>query len=492
MASETKHEQGIAAPAVTIRPYQSTYRWIKDGKTYIQKDVPLGNNWVEDDAGNTPTPPSQLPVLVGNSVFVSAQGKTVANGAVRESLENHFSSLSEAVAAAQSGDTIYVYGGTHTNTGNLYKNGVTIHCLGKPIITAGTTMFSDGGVAGTFRLIGDAIIQNGSSKVCDFSGVGSKIDLEFYSITTTASQPLIFKDIIESRVKIIDKFYVSSNTNCITFRGAVEMELIGYIFQHNATTVASAFGLIYFEANATAGNFNGNVKVTANKIISNGGRGGMIRIGSNDGTYTFDGNIEINCPYMDFNTVDIGNSTPVGIAAMVGTSLNVVINCNITTNKKAIHIFGKNGVNFTHYGKIISTATDIEYSLITNQGTAYSSNVTYNLYGEYINNGVVRDVIRVDGGTGNIVNLDGAKVYNNYDSGALTQTGIRIAPTVDLRLNNVLIYTPNALGAPYPIASTGPTNIRVYQGQACANIAPDVNITNLITGTSIIVDTDVI
>jgi len=56
MAAETKHEQGIQAPAGIIRPYQSTYRWVKDGKLYIQKDIPFGNSW-EEDLSNDPVPP---------------------------------------------------------------------------------------------------------------------------------------------------------------------------------------------------------------------------------------------------------------------------------------------------------------------------------------------------------------------------------------------------------------------------------------------------
>lgn len=483
----TTHEDINFSPASAVRNYRSTVRW--KGVTYIQIDNPRGSNWVQE-ATYSPVVPTDTEL--GNSLFVSSNGKTIANGAIRESITNHFSSLTEAVSAAQSGDTIYVYGGTHANVGNLYKDGITIDFRGYPTISSSTTMFSDDGVAGVFTVKGNAKINSGNTKICDFSGAGGIVYLEFYSIKTTGSQPLIFKDITDSRLKISDSFSATSDTNCITFRGAVEMELVGNIFQHKATSVSSAFGLIYFQADSTAGNFSGNVKVTANKIFSNGGRGGMIRVGSNNATYTFDGSIEVNCLNMDFNTIDTGNSMAIGIAAKVGTSLNVLINGNVYTNKKAVHIFGQNGVNFTHYGKIISTATDLEQSLISNQGTSYSSNVTYNLHGEYINNGVVRDVIRVDGGTGNIINLDGAKVYNNYDSGSDTQTGIRIAAATDLRLNNVKIYTPNAVGAPVSILTDAATNIRVYQGQVCTNVAPDANITNIITGTSIIVDTDVI
>jgi len=461
---------------------------------------------VEYIVSETPTQietATALPIdvtIIGNSLFVSAQGKTVADGAVRESLTNHFSLLSEAVTAAQSGDTIYVYGGTYTNTGNLYKNGVTIHCSGKPTIAAGTTMFSDGGVAGTFRFIGDAIIQNGSSAVCLFTGVGNIVDLEFEKVTTTASTPFIFKDVV-GKLTVQDTVTITNIGNAFTFRGDVtDFTLnIGKLLNHIGSNQTSNFGTIYIDQSnsGAAANFVGNVIVNCPKITRNGGKAGLIRLGNNDATYTLTGSLIINSEYIYYTTsvVDQEKAAVVSLANASVSGFELVINGNLyVDNSKGVIIGIKDGITFTHKnGKIVSTSTNVDHALVTNfHPSGYGINIKFNLLGEYINNGQVRDVIRVDGGTGNIVNLDGVKVYNNYDTLAVTQTGIRIISTVDLRLNNTKIYAPSAVGTPVSIQTDAPTNIKIFQGQASSNIAASVDITNSITGTSLIVDTDII
>lgn len=498
------YETGLLAPANIVREFGSIYihQTIKGPIAYRQNKFPSGRLW-QIDSDVTPIPPITIPdVGIGNSLFVSSIGKTIADGAIRESLTDHFSSLGEAVSAAQYGDTIYVYGGTHANTGNLYKDGVNYEFIGYPTLSAGTTMFTDLGVASLtpFRVKGNAIIQNSGNAVFNFTGLDNVIDLECESIITNASIPILFTD-VQGTLKINGKIVHTSNINGIVFRGNSRVKVYADEIQNITTNTNSNYGTIYFDV-STVPYFSGNVEITANKIHRNGGRAGLIRIGHNS-TNLISGKVVINCPDINYTTSASANASNNAIALVVKATndFELFINGNITVSgntNSAYYIYGAYNnlgyFNVTHNGNITTTspnATDTILFFNSYGGQATDVNITFK-NGEAINDGYIQRMFVCEGGIDNVLTFENYKIYNYYDSGALTQTGISIAPTVDLRLNNVLIYTPNAFGSPYPIASTAPTNIRVYQGQVCANIAPDVNITNLITGTSIIVDTDVI
>ncbi|MGK3945876.1 hypothetical protein ABK046_46965, partial [Streptomyces caeruleatus] len=53
--------------------------------------------------------------LIGNSLFVSKSGNNAT--AVRGDLVNHYLTIASALAAAQSGDTVFVFPGTYTESG---------------------------------------------------------------------------------------------------------------------------------------------------------------------------------------------------------------------------------------------------------------------------------------------------------------------------------------------------------------------------------------
>lgn len=106
----------------------------------------------------TPIPPGPpTPVRRGNTLIVSTQGYA-APPAVRQDVVYHFSSLQQALAAAQNGDMVIVYPGTWPlstpipSTANL-----SVHCLPGVSIT-GTNIFMN--IGGNFKFTGDAVITD--------------------------------------------------------------------------------------------------------------------------------------------------------------------------------------------------------------------------------------------------------------------------------------------------------------------------------------------
>jgi hypothetical protein len=82
---------------------------------------------------------------MGDSFFVSTSGRDTNSG----TLSNPFATLSKAISASSSGDTIYMRGGTYTNSITISKSGITIRNYNneKPIIvgtTSTTVQFSSG------------------------------------------------------------------------------------------------------------------------------------------------------------------------------------------------------------------------------------------------------------------------------------------------------------------------------------------------------------
>lgn len=152
------YSEGRTAPASITREAGHRYKWLVNGKIYVQTDNGVSNLWVEEGSTghveylndltdvNITTPINgdalqylngdwiNAPIvagedtLVGNSLFVSPAGKTVAEGAERLNLTNHFSSLDEAVtAAAPNVVSSLSHFGT---TGTGYTDGVTYNVTG--------------------------------------------------------------------------------------------------------------------------------------------------------------------------------------------------------------------------------------------------------------------------------------------------------------------------------------------------------------------------
>jgi len=94
-----------------------------------------------------PPPPKPDPTVpIGNSVFVSQLG---GPDGLRNRLDKCFSDIPSAVAAAQAGDTVFVYPGSYTlSTPIQLRPGINFEFLGSGSVTSSVEVFSDKGQTG--------------------------------------------------------------------------------------------------------------------------------------------------------------------------------------------------------------------------------------------------------------------------------------------------------------------------------------------------------
>ncbi len=94
-----------------------------------------------------PPPPKPDPAVpIGNSVFVSKLG---APEGIRCRLDKCFLDLLEAVAAAQPGDTVFVYPGDYAIEAHIpLRPGINFQFLGVGTVTSPSDVFSDAGQTG--------------------------------------------------------------------------------------------------------------------------------------------------------------------------------------------------------------------------------------------------------------------------------------------------------------------------------------------------------
>jgi len=317
MAELNFYETGKAAPSRLIRNYSAIYihQTAKGPITYSQQKFPRGSQWTEIDSAalpvirvlndlqNVDTTPNNGDVLaynsftqlwisqalpaaagetsLGNSVFVSSQGKTVAAGAVRESLTNHFSSLTEAVAAAQSGDTVYAYG-SHAVSGNLVKQGVKYHFSGKGVISGAGDLIDDlGGAITEIYITGDAsFLSLGAVKfTIKISGLNTYYHIKCYNISSTGFIAIsmaggtsdsiidVEKD-VDTYNNITGGFYVMTVYFAGTPKGTLKVG--GFIDNH--ATLGSIGSAVYVDAISNSdfkiiGNIRSNFYIPISTVI---------------------------------------------------------------------------------------------------------------------------------------------------------------------------------------------------------------------------------
>jgi hypothetical protein len=398
---------------------------------------------------------------LGNSLIVSSKGVTIANGAVRESVSRHFSSLIEAVSVALSGDTIYIYGGTHgTGATNLYKDGVIYDCKGNPTInaTAGT-MFNDNGVAGEFVMRGNAFLNNPSGGVFNFTGVQTKVDIECQN--------------------------VSSLTVCFQFE-----DTVGCVRVHDK--VFSTAGACLYMDNASDIIFNAKfMENTKNNGITINTRG------------TFVGNCVVNAHNIK-GTPTLANSQ-ILLFAQVGNTGKTTI--NVTDKIQLAGTALTSQTILTGNGEIIingdvdggaGNAFGIEQTpeLITHNGNAYNDgthpvvSITGGdvcdifLNGKYTSSNA--DVI-VQNNVNSTLTIDG-EIYNT-NALAVAKSGVLVSGNSATLFKNVKIIMDIALGTPVSVGASVAKNIKVIHSLG-SNASADANITNLIAGAIFNTDLD--
>lgn len=478
MAILDDFESGKAAPASIIRNYGSYYIWIKAGGniTYIQNKYPRGRGWkVVDDIVSD--------VSLGNSLFVSSAGKTVANGAIRESLTNHFSNLEEARDAALAGDTIYVRG-DHTVTSNLAVDNVGYWFLGRPTITynsgvAYSYMWGDGGVDMTINVKGDAIFLSPTTdrQVIDISGANTNYNIDCYQIIGAGGIVVFIQGgTDESAIKVENKIDNTVNGNNIRLGGNAKGSIICPLMTNTATVGSRS--TLFLRA------FTGNFKIVGDlKNDSFDGTQAPMTVAISDGGT---GTINIIGDVYAEPNVDIGTFGTTAAILIDAGSYKVNLTGDVYGYYK--HCFeissvgGTNDCVLTHVGNQINT--DVRPCvLISSQDSPNSS------FNGIIQSTFATSVIKTTQLRG-ILRVAGSVISSLDDIGQPAAVGIDLSDSANyeviLRSLDIQVKQPKA--TPYGISAPSNKDIKVFDVVG-SNVGYN-NITNLIVGTIFITDSN--
>jgi len=488
------YTEGWASPASIKAELGHKYRWLKTGAVYKQVGTGVSNNWVEDgaaspeylndllDVNTTPLIGQSLTwngsewinidvTNLGNTLFVSTNGKTIAIGAERESISNSFSSLSEARTTALSGDTIVVHPGTYANPGNLWKDGVnyvfmpgveinftgtiygasanqSCNIYGKANFTqtgsSGSPAFSceQTGSSGTFEANNITVYGN-----VGFQLTHGEFDFIANEITMTYRQYLLYFRLTTGR------FYIKANK----------------INNENGSGLTIARTIYLRALSATS-----DVRIDAPYI-------GLDGVGANsqlvyyinepsDGVAIINGNFHDTRTITDsLGSVWLGtNATINGDITMLGDIPALKIGSNQT---KVIKFTG----NIYHLSASVLPAIDVS----GNSGTLIFKGDVY----------TTSDLSAYF--TGTSVTYFNGNIYNQHVAGAIV-TGIEVDATHDFIVEFAKVYfelAPHVAGS-YCITGSN-NNVRIYTN-LLSNVAADPATNNLITGTNIIIDTDIL
>jgi len=411
---------------------------------------------------------------LGNSLFVSSAGKTIANGAIRESITNHFSNLEEARDRALAGDTIYVRG-DHTVGDNLAKDNVSYWFLGRPTITynSGTAfsfMWGDDGADMTINVKGDAIFLSPTAnrQVIDISGVNTQYNIDCYEITSAGGVLInMLGGTDESIIRVENKIHNTFVNYGIQIRTAGKGTIICPLITSTATSGIRP--TVRFRGNNT------NFKI----------------IGTIKGS-TFDGSEGVNTIYIDeagTGTLtiegDVYADPNIDINGFFAKSTIFIPNGSHTLKLKG-NIFGFNKFCFE-----ITASSIIEHTGdMINTGTraCVSATSTPSLIFKGIIESTGADDVIVTAQTGGILKIDGS-VINSHTPGTPT-VGINLGTSASYQviLGNLDIQIKDATATPYAISAVANKDIKVFHSVG-SNVGYN-NITNLIAGTIFITDSD--
>jgi len=481
-ANQAENIIGRAAPAHIKLPYWSTYFHIPSGKNYRQLNPGTSNNWVE--ITETPTVDPVDPIIhpdvaLGNSLFVSSAGKTIANGAIRESITNHFSNLEEARDRALAGDTIYVRG-DHTVTSNLAKDNVSYWFLGRPTITynsgvAFSFMWGDGGVDMTINIKGDAIFLSpiADRQVIDIAGANTNYDINCHEVIGGGIVVFIHGGTDESVIRVENKIENTVSNESIRLNLVAKGTIICPLITN--TAVAG------FRYTLRVRQHTGNFKIVGDlKNDTFDGTRGLDTIfmdSSGTGTVNIIGDV-----YADNNIDDdsiIGERSAILISSTSYT-LNLIGDV-YGFNKFCFEVdAGGNSCTINHVGNQTNTGTR---ACVSVDATAIPS-LTFK--GIIHSTGAV-DVITT-AQTGGVLKIEGSLI-NSHTPGAPT-VGINLGTSASYQviLRNLDIQIKDATATPYAISAVANKDIKVFHSVG-SNVGYN-NITNLIAGTIFITDSD--
>ena len=424
-------------------------------------------------------PPVGSEVLVGNSLFVSSQGKLIIDGAVRESLTDHFLDINEAIQEAIAGDTIYVYGGFHLATGNLQKQNVTWNFLGYPIVSASSSavcLFDDLGNPETIAVNGTGIFINNfygggvKGKILTINNVNTILEFECYQIQFQGSYGCRFLN-GRGNFTCIGGINKYGNDFGLDFGGTANYTInTPYIENSNASTTS------FSSCVSLSAGFNGNVTINSKTINHSANQFSPIRNEGSGGKLTINGSI----------TYTTGTGTGFYQQAIwVNGFSTIVLNGELFTNSMAYRLFGGSGNTLTVNSKIIGFGMTGQ-SLIS----ALTDNNNFNINADLEAVGNCPTVINI-GGNNHVVRISNCRIVNN-DLALPSKSCYLVSGTGKRFINNVSFVNTFNTGVLEAITSTTPQDIRILQGNAGGSDNINANITNIITGTVYIFDTDYI
>jgi hypothetical protein len=415
-------------------------------------------NWILNSILNLIVPSGSTVVELGNSLFVSSKGLTIAGGAVRDSLVDHFSSMAEAKSVAVAGDTIYVYGNQTPNT-NLYKDGVIWEFMGSPVITNNQVLFADSGVAGTCTVRGNASF-NAVGGCMNFSGVGTVLDIECKDIITTSGVAI----------------QMVNTVGTVTVRDTIQSSTGAAVYADLATDIIiNAKNIHNFKNNGLTVNiratFTGNViinadLITATPTIANSMVCYWAQIGST-------GKTTINVT----DKIQLLGAAATCQAMLPGAG-TVIVNGDIDGGVGNAWGIEQTPENVTHNGNAINDGSHPLVDISGGDACSVWLNGTY----ESANANVI-----VQNNINSNLTINGR--INNTNDLAVAKSGVLVSGNLTTVFDNVVIVLDGALGTPVSVGASAPKDIKVYH-HIGTNFAVDGNITNIITGTDITVDTD--
>lgn len=493
------YTEGFASPASIKAELGHKYRWLKNGLVYKQIDTGVSNNWVE---ANPITPPGAEylddlldvnvsgpaigesvvwdgsewtnidPTILGLTIVVHSKGKTVANGAQVESISNGFSSLTEAKNNAGSGDTIVVHPGTYTNPGNLWKDGVSY------IFMPGANVNFTG-----------ALFTPSANQTCNVYGKGN-----FTQTGASGSPAFAFEQVGAVGRFEANNIRVYGNVGFQLTTG--ELDLVA-----NEITMTNRQYLFYFRIAV------GKFRIKANRIVNENGSGLTIARTFLLREIAVDAEVRIECPHMGlegtgsnsqlvFNVggaspgkaLFIGNfyddSTATDFASVwLGVSAKIVGDIHISNGRGALRVTGSLTKEVEVIGNIYNTNTTTNEAI-----ECTGNNSTLIFKGDIFCSN--QDSVLLSG-TPAQTTLN-CNIYNTHDDSTIVKGLINNNAGHNLIIEYCKVHFDAAVPLAGSYSITGTNNdVRVYTN-LLSNLAADPSTTNLITGTNIIIDTDIL
>ena len=407
---------------------------------------------------------SALPV--SKTVFVNGLGDDVT--ALRERLDLPFATIDAAVAAAISGDTIIVLSGTYNAFQPLHKEGVNWEFIGSPsLYLYNSAKWSDNNLPTEINIQGDAdIVSFVTDEVILIDNDLTKATINFRNVTGRGSNVISLQN-GTGVINIQDTLLCTTVNRPLNLRNNSRFTINIDVIRN--TAFAGIRPCIY--TNSTTGYNIINVR-----LIENG----------------------INNPF----ACVISERIPQTGTTVINVS-DEIRSLNISPysfwKKIIFHMAGKmiingtvNGGNTCAFSKVYG-GTDISY--LEHNGRAYNDG-TYKLVemnqsnSETKFNGVYEtsniNVFTLGGSTKNTIN---GEIYNKNSTNSLKK-GIETSSTTKLILGVLKVVFESVDIQSFGIFGTNASNIKIIHGIS-SNADVNPNITNLITGTNYVYDTDV-